>query len=91
MSNSNHKIILFSEVDFKGKALVVFDKIDNFYLKLYEWNDRAKSLIVVKGKWTLQGELNGKEHTSSVVEGSEYKNLQDLPGAWRSISIVTPV
>jgi Beta/Gamma crystallin len=90
MSECTHKIVLFSEINFTGKALVVFGEIDNFYLKLYDWNDRAKSLIVVKGNWTLQGDLNGEEKTATVVEGSEYKNLSlDLPEMMRSISIVT--
>ncbi len=91
MSDCTHKIILFSEINFTGKALVAFGEIDNFYHKLYDWNDRAKSLIVVKGAWELQGGID-QEIKQSVAQGSEYKNLsQELPEMMRTISILKPI
>jgi hypothetical protein len=94
MSNSNHKIILFSEPNFKGKALVVFDKIEDLFHVLNDWNDKAQSLIVVKGNWSLKAGVESKDENpdeSAVpfLEGEQHSFLE--PGLNKGITSLLPV
>ena len=58
-----HKIILFTEENYKGKALVVFGKLECLHYQLHEWNDVAKSLIVVNGRWKIATNCVGDSTT----------------------------
>ncbi|HEY0892025.1 MAG TPA: beta/gamma crystallin-related protein [Cellvibrio sp.] len=82
MSDSTHKIVLFSEIDYKGKALVVFGEIKNLFEVLKDWNDKAQSVIVVKGYWELKA---GPDYSTEKAvcfsfdgpEGGLYRTLPD--------------
>lgn len=94
MSDSTHKIILFSETDYKGKALVIFGEIQNLFEVLKDWNDKAQSVIVVKGHWKLKAGPNysGENGVDFFCDGPENGFYRFLPDTLnKGVTSLSPI
>lgn len=94
--NYTHKIILFSEENYKGKALVAFGKLDCLHRQLHIWNDVAKSLIVVEGRWMIATNCTGDDisqpNLSKEVWHGDGQEYRVLGSDWaNSISALIPL
>lgn len=94
--DSQYRIILFSQFNFKGRALVLFDKIDCLNEVCADWNDEARSVIVAEGAWNLKidcigygGENEKGMNFYDNENGGLYAYLNEVMD--RKVSAVVPV
>ena len=94
MSECKYKIILFSEENYKGKAIALLDGID-LKDKFPEWEGKAKSLVVVSGGWVLRSAKSNhpEDIVGEYVDGSaQYPSFSERwHGRISALQVVQPL
>lgn len=69
-----NEIILFEDINFKGKHIHVFRQMPNLKM-FYDFNDKASSVIVVNGTWTLYEDVDFKTPYKRKLTPGLYSSL----------------